>query len=94
MKKVTLMFPSNDSLWTFKEKSKAINVRIEPKHNRLTGVFYSDEIDVAISQFQAIQPDNITEAKDSATVSSTTKIRRPSFKFKSRLRQLLAVINL
>ena len=93
MKKVTLMFPSNDSLWTFKEKSKAINVRIEPKHNRITGVFYSDEIDVAMSQFQAIQPDN-TEVKDSATISSTTRIRRPSFKFKSRLRQLLTVINL
>lgn len=93
MKKVTLT--NYDSLWTFEEKSRAINVGIEPKHNRITGVFYADQIDVAMSQFQAIQPDN-TEVKDSATITirSTTRIRRPSFKFKSRLRQLLTVINL
>jgi hypothetical protein len=55
MKKVTFMFPSYDSLWLFKEKTKAFNVRIEPKKNTISGMFQQQEIEMAVQQFNATQ---------------------------------------
>ena len=53
MKKVTLTFPTYDSLWLFKEKTKAINIRIEPKKNTMSGLFQQDEVQIAVEQFNA-----------------------------------------
>lgn len=64
MQKVSFQFPNYQSLWLFKERTRAINVRVEPKNNRITGLFGQDEIDMAVKEFNAepwapTQPENI-----------------------------------
>ena len=54
MKKETLTFPDHESLWNFKDKTKAINIRIEPGKNRITGLFDPQEVTVALNEYQAI----------------------------------------
>ncbi|MGZ3847449.1 MAG: hypothetical protein ACXVBH_15410 [Flavisolibacter sp.] len=97
MKKVTLSFPNHDSLWSFKDKSKAINVTVTPRRNTISGPFSSEEVDIAVQQFQAIRLANAsatanTSANRSAMSQIETRTPRPSFI--SRFHQLLAVINL
>ena len=53
MKKVSFTFPSYESLWTFKEQTKAINVRVEPKKNTISGLFLQQEIEMATQQYKA-----------------------------------------
>jgi hypothetical protein len=53
MKKVTLTFPTYDSLWLFKEKTKAIHIRIEPKKHTMSGLFQQQEVQLAVEQFHA-----------------------------------------
>lgn len=55
MKKVTLAFPTHDSLWLFKEISKGINVAFAPAKNTITGLFTSEEVSIAVTQFQAVE---------------------------------------
>ena len=55
MKKVSFTFPDYSSIWIFKEKTKGINIRIEPKKNVITGLFQKEEIEMAEKQFQAIK---------------------------------------
>jgi hypothetical protein len=54
MQKVTFTFPTYDSLWLFKEKTKAINVKVVPKKNLISGLFQAQEIEMAKQQFQAV----------------------------------------
>lgn len=54
MEKVTFSFPNYDSLWSFKDKTKAINVVVVPKKNLISGVFPKQDVELAISQFNAI----------------------------------------
>lgn len=61
MKKVSLAFPTNESLWLFKDKTKAVNVRIEPKKRVISGLFQPHEVEMAVFEFAAV----------SATVHST-----------------------
>ena len=53
MKKITLVFPTYDSLWLFKEKTNAINIRVKPRRNIISGLFEQQEIELAIQQFSA-----------------------------------------
>jgi hypothetical protein len=53
MKKVTLSFPSYNSLWLFKDQTKAINIRIEPKKNLISGLFQQQEVEMALQQYNA-----------------------------------------
>lgn len=53
MKKVTFLFPTYSSMWSFKEKTKAINIVIAPKKNTMTGLFATQEIEMAVKSFQA-----------------------------------------
>jgi hypothetical protein len=55
-KKLSLKFPDYNSLWLFKAKTKAINVRIEPRKNIITGLFEPAEIEMAVKEFNAVQP--------------------------------------
>jgi hypothetical protein len=57
MKKVTLTFPSYDSLWLFKDQTKAIHIQIKPRDHVISGLFDSSEIEMAVRKFQAA-PDN------------------------------------
>lgn len=41
-------------MWMFKEKTNAINVRVEPKKNVMSGLFRQEEIEMAIKQYQAV----------------------------------------
>lgn len=66
MKKVTLTFPSYESVWLFKNHTNAINVRIEPKKNRICGLFEDDEVNMAITRFGAIHDDAEHEAATAA----------------------------
>ena len=54
MKKASFTFPNYSSMWTFKEKTSAINVRVEPKKHLMSGLFRQEEIEMAVKQFQAI----------------------------------------
>jgi len=95
MKKVTLAFPDYESMWIFTNQTKAINVRIQPKENRLSGLFSGEEIDRAVKEFRAIQPIN-TSAGINTSQSSNAKTRTdgPLLKLRSRLHQLLSMANL
>ena len=55
MKKVSFTFPDYNSIWSFKEKTKAINVRVEPKRNVVTGLFHPLEIEMAVKEFRATE---------------------------------------
>jgi hypothetical protein len=93
MRKVTLAFPNPDSLWLFKDKSKAINVAVAPRKNTITGLFSSEEIDIALNEFQATQLINAATANSAASIKHTqTRTENSSFRF--RFSQLLSVLNL
>lgn len=55
MEKVTFTFPSYDSLWLFKDKTKAINIKITPKKNSISGIFGKQDVELAVNQFHAVQ---------------------------------------
>lgn len=44
-------------MWLFKDHTKAIHIRIEPKKHLICGLFEAEEIEMAITQFQAAQQD-------------------------------------
>jgi hypothetical protein len=93
MPKVTLSFPNHDSLWSFKDNSKAINVAVTPRRNTITGPFSSEEVDIAVTRFQAVAVANTTTSTNTSSIKHTeTSTGRPSFR--SRFRQLLSVMNL
>ena len=54
MKKVTFTFPTYDSLWIFKDRTKAINVKVIPKKNLMSGLIQKQEIELALQEFKAI----------------------------------------
>jgi len=62
MKRITFVFPTYDSMWQFKDKSKAINVEIIPKKNTISGLFDNDEIELAVKTFQASSAPALREA--------------------------------
>lgn len=84
MKKVTLMFPTHDSLWLFKDKSKAINVRIDPKKNLMAGLFDPNEIDLALKEFKAIDSSNNSDSLSQLN-HADSKIMIPWFSIRSIL---------
>ena len=95
MKTVTLLFPDYDSMWQFKDKSKAINVRIEIRRNCISGLFTTDEVNIAVNDFQATQAVTVSKNSHTSQASFTqTKTAPPKFAIRSRLHQLLAMINL
>lgn len=57
-KKVSFKFPDYNSLWLFKAKTKAINVRVEPRKNVITGLFEPAEIEMAVKEFNAVSPND------------------------------------
>jgi hypothetical protein len=63
MKKVILAFPTYDSLWSFKEQANAINIRVEPKRNIISGLFQPKEVELAIQQYSA---NTLQQSKQSA----------------------------
>lgn len=54
MKKFSFTFPTYEALWQFTDQSKAINVSIIPKQHTIIGLFCSEEVELAINQYQAI----------------------------------------
>jgi hypothetical protein len=38
----------------FKDKTKAIHIRVEPKKHVMSGLFRPEEIDMAVKQYQAV----------------------------------------
>ena len=53
MEKITLLFSSGQNLWAFKEQTSAINVTVQPKKNSITGLYGKQEINLAITRFNA-----------------------------------------
>lgn len=53
MKKVTFTFPNSELLWSFNQKTKAYNIRINPVQNTFTAVFQPGEIEEAIKKYNA-----------------------------------------
>lgn len=92
MKKVILTFPDPNSLWLFKDKSRAINVAVAPMRNTITGPFSVEEVDVAIKEFQAVQIVYTATAPTTSVNPTETRTAKPSFKF--RFSQLLSMMNL
>jgi hypothetical protein len=54
MQKITFVFPTYDSMWLFKYQTQAINVSMIPKKNIISGLFPQKDVEVAISQFNAV----------------------------------------
>jgi len=90
MQKVTLSFPNHDSLWSFKDKSKAINVTVTPSRNTISGPFSSEEVDFAVQQFRAVPLDKSSiNTNTSPSKHTETSSSRPWFM--SRFQQLFSV---
>ena len=53
MKKVSFVFSNYEDMWSFKEKANAINIKINPRNHLISGLFYSQDIDMAVTIFQA-----------------------------------------
>ena len=54
MKKFSFTFPTYEALSQFTGQSKAINISIVPKQHMITGLFCTEEVDLAINQYQAV----------------------------------------
>jgi len=54
MRKVTLAFPDNDSLWTFTDKTNATHISVRPRNNHVSGTFAPEEIDRATNELNAV----------------------------------------
>ncbi len=59
MKKVSFVFSNYEDMWSFKEKANAINVKINPRNHLISGLFYSQDIDMAVTTFQAAVSNDI-----------------------------------
>ena len=95
MKTVTLTFPNYEALWQFKEQSKAINIRIEPRRHRISGLFNSEEIAMAVDRFQAAQAQLSPSVSANVSKSSArTSTVLPRFRMRYRLNQLFALVHL
>lgn len=95
MKTVTLTFPNYEALWQFKDQSKAINVRIEPKRHRISGLFNSEEVAMAVDRFQAAQAEaQSKDTSESRPGSARTSTSLPRFRMRYRLNQLFALVHL
>ena len=93
MQKVTLTFPDPNSLWSFKDKSKAVNVAVAPRKNIMTGPFSSEEIDMAVKEFQAVHMPNTSNSTIPSSLKHTkTATSKSPFRF--RFAQLLSMMNL
>ncbi|HTM91183.1 MAG TPA: hypothetical protein VL095_02105 [Flavisolibacter sp.] len=74
MKKETLTFPDYESMWSFKEKTNAINIHIKPRKNKITGMFGPEELEVAMKEFQAVSTSNNSVSEDYPKASNHSKI--------------------
>ena len=54
MQKITFAFPDYDSLWVFKNQTQAINVAISPKKNIISGLFLTQDVELAVGKFNAV----------------------------------------
>jgi len=61
VKKVTFHFPTYESMWQFKSNTKAINLKMAPRQQLLTGLFSQEDIAMAESQYRA---DNRSSGRD------------------------------
>lgn len=98
MKKVTLAFPDPGSLWLFKDQSKAINIAITPGKNIIAGLFPTDEIARATTEFKAAEISTISTTSN--RYSAKTRRPKPLFtvarimsSFRSGLYQLRSIMN-
>lgn len=71
MKKVVLTFPNADSLWLFKDQTKAVNITISPKRNSISGLFTSEEVEMALHLFQAIQLNKCSVSTSTSPIKRT-----------------------
>ena len=63
MKKITFTFPSYDSMWSFRDQTNAIHIRIKPKDRLISGLFDPKEIEIAEKKFHAAQNKQEEEKK-------------------------------
>ena len=92
MKKVILTFPDPNSLWLFKDKSRAINVAVAPMKNTITGLFSVEEVSIAIKDFQAVLVNTSTDTSSYLIRHTETRNVKPTFRY--WFSQLLAMMNL
>ena len=93
MKKVTLSFPDYDSMWSFRNKSTAINVRIEPRKNIISGLFSKEELDVALNEFKAVEAVPVSTTTPQPVFAKTEAVSQAT-RIRSRFNQFFAAFNL
>jgi len=93
MQKITLTFPDPNSLWLFKDTTKTVNVAVAPRTNTMTGPFSSEEIDIAVKEFHAVQVSKTSASTNPSSLQHTeTRSARSPFRF--RFSQLLSLMHL
>lgn len=92
MQRITLTFPNPDSLWLFKDKSRTVNVAVAPRNNTMTGPFSSEEIDIAVKEFRAVQVPNTSKSTNPSSLKHT-ETRTVQSPFRFRVSQLLSMLN-
>jgi hypothetical protein len=90
MRKVTLAFPDDDSLWSFTSTIKATNISIRPKSNHVSGIFGSEEINRATNELRAVLVQAEGHGDPSFYSPDTEPARRPL----GRVRQWFKAIDL
>jgi hypothetical protein len=76
MDKVTLAFPDDNSLWSFTSRSKATNLSVRPRSNYVSGIFGSEEIDMATNELNAVVV-NSQSPRDSYPTAPREERKRP-----------------
>lgn len=78
MHKITFTFPDHDSLWQFKNQTRAINVAIAPRKNMISGLFHQQDVELAVSKFNAV-----TSEEKSPNIKDERKTRQEWFRLSS-----------
>lgn len=94
MQKITLLFPNHHSLWLFADKSRALNIAVTPRKNIIAGLFSSEEIDIAVKEFQAVRMDNAALHGTNASSNDHIGTNVPKSLFKFGFLQLIFLLNL
>ena len=93
MQKITLQFSNHDSLWSFKDHSTSVNVSVSPAKRTVTGPFSSEEVNLALNQFNATEIMN-SPAETSIPLKGNVALQAEKSSLRQRLHSFLSLMNL
>lgn len=92
MQKTIFAFPDPESLWQFKNETRAVNIAVTPKKNTISGLFDQGEIEMAVKKFKAVAiPQNESSDTYHLNHSRTGWLRNYLVNYGASMRKLKTV---